>query len=58
MKAPVGESAVYGVANKGIKTQDIGGTKTTSEFTKAIISSFWMVWFKFDPPLIMGGDNS
>lgn len=32
------ESAVYGVVNKGIKTQDIGGTKTTSEFTKEIIS--------------------
>lgn len=31
------ESAVYGVVNKGIKTQDIGGTKTTSEFTKEII---------------------
>ncbi len=33
------ESAVYGVVNKGIKTRDIGGTKTTSEFTKEIISS-------------------
>lgn len=32
------ESAVYGVVNKGIKTQDIGGTKTTSEFTKEIVS--------------------
>ncbi len=32
------ESAVYGVVNKGIKTRDIGGTKTTSEFTKEIIS--------------------
>jgi 3-isopropylmalate dehydrogenase len=32
------ESAVYGVVNKGIKTQDIGGTKTTKEFTKEIVS--------------------
>ena len=32
------ESAVYGVVNKGIKTQDIGGTKTTLDFTKEIIS--------------------
>ena len=32
------ESAVYGVVNKGIKTQDIGGSKTTSEFTKEIVS--------------------
>jgi 3-isopropylmalate dehydrogenase len=32
------ESAVYGVVNKGIKTWDIGGTKTTSEFTKEIVS--------------------
>lgn len=32
------ESAVFGVVNKGIKTQDIGGTKTTSEFTKEIVS--------------------
>jgi 3-isopropylmalate dehydrogenase len=32
------ESAVYGVVNKGIKTQDIGGTKTTSEFTKDVVS--------------------
>lgn len=32
------ESAVYGVVNKGIKTQDIGGTRTTSEFTKEIVS--------------------
>ncbi len=32
------ESAVYGVVNKGTKTQDIGGTKTTSEFTKEIVS--------------------
>jgi 3-isopropylmalate dehydrogenase len=32
------ESAVYGVVSKGIKTQDIGGTKTTKEFTKEIVS--------------------
>lgn len=32
------ESAVYDVVNKGIKTQDIGGSKTTSEFTKEIIT--------------------
>ncbi|MGQ0605522.1 MAG: isocitrate/isopropylmalate dehydrogenase family protein [Candidatus Nitrosotenuis sp.] len=32
------ESTVYGVVNKGTKTQDIGGTKTTSEFTKEITS--------------------
>ena len=32
------ESAVYGVVNKGIKTVDIGGTKTTTEFTKEIVS--------------------
>lgn len=32
------ESAVYGVVNKGIKTVDIGGTKTMSEFTKEIVS--------------------
>jgi 3-isopropylmalate dehydrogenase len=32
------ESAVYGVVNKGIKTVDIGGTKSTSEFTKEIVS--------------------
>jgi 3-isopropylmalate dehydrogenase len=32
------ESAVYGVVKKGIKTQDIGGTKTTKEFTKEIVS--------------------
>ncbi len=32
------ESAVYGVVKKGIKTRDIGGTKTTKEFTNEIIS--------------------
>ncbi|MBI5697516.1 MAG: isocitrate/isopropylmalate dehydrogenase family protein [Thaumarchaeota archaeon] len=32
------ESAVYGVVNKGIKTRDIGGAKTTSEFTKEVVS--------------------
>ncbi|HET8719368.1 MAG TPA: isocitrate/isopropylmalate family dehydrogenase, partial [Candidatus Nitrosotenuis sp.] len=31
------EDAVYGVVKKGIKTQDIGGDKTTKEFTKEII---------------------
>lgn len=32
------EGAVYGVVKKGIKTKDIGGNKTTKEFTKEIIS--------------------
>lgn len=32
------EEAVYGVVKKGIKTKDIGGNKTTKEFTKEIIS--------------------
>jgi 3-isopropylmalate dehydrogenase len=32
------ESAVYGVVKKGIKTQDIGGNKSTMEFTKEILS--------------------
>jgi 3-isopropylmalate dehydrogenase len=32
------EDAVYGVVKKGIKTRDIGGDKTTKEFTKEIIS--------------------
>lgn len=32
------EGAVYGVVKKGIKTRDIGGTMTTKEFTKEIIS--------------------
>lgn len=32
------ESAVYGVVKKGIKTRDIGGDRTTMEFTKEIAS--------------------
>ncbi len=32
------ESAVYGVVQKGIKTKDIGGNVTTSEFTQNVIS--------------------
>jgi 3-isopropylmalate dehydrogenase len=32
------EAAVYGVVKKGIKTRDIGGDKTTKEFTKEIVS--------------------
>ncbi|HXW02175.1 MAG TPA: isocitrate/isopropylmalate dehydrogenase family protein [Candidatus Nitrosotenuis sp.] len=32
------ETAVYGVVKKGTKTRDIGGDKTTKEFTKEIIS--------------------
>lgn len=32
------ESAVYGVVKKGVKTQDIGGDKSTMEFTKEILS--------------------
>ncbi len=32
------ESAVYGVVKKGVKTQDIGGNKSTMEFTKEILS--------------------
>lgn len=32
------EGAVYGVVKKGIKTKDIGGDKTTKEFTKEIVS--------------------
>ena len=31
------ESAVYGIVKNGIKTKDIGGNKTTREFTKEII---------------------
>ena len=33
------ESAVYGVVQKGIKTKDIGGNITTSEFTEHVISN-------------------
>jgi 3-isopropylmalate dehydrogenase len=32
------EGAVYGVVKKGLKTRDIGGSMTTKEFTKEIIS--------------------
>jgi len=32
------ESAVYGVVKDGIKTKDIGGDKTTMEFTQHVIS--------------------
>ena len=33
------ESAVYGVVEKGIKTRDIGGDKSTMEFTDHVISN-------------------
>jgi 3-isopropylmalate dehydrogenase len=33
------ESAVYGVVQKGLKTKDIGGNITTSEFTRYVISN-------------------
>ena len=33
------ESAVYGVVKNGIKTKDIGGNMTTSEFTRYVISN-------------------
>ena len=33
------EAAVYGVVQKGIKTKDIGGNITTSEFTEHVISN-------------------
>ncbi len=33
------ESAVYGVVKDGIKTKDIGGDKTTNEFTEHVISN-------------------
>ena len=32
------EDAVYGVVSEGIKTKDIGGNKTTKEFTQQVIS--------------------
>ena len=32
------ESSVYGVVKEGIKTKDIGGNKTTMEFTRQVIS--------------------
>ena len=33
------EAAVYGVVKDGIKTKDIGGDKTTAEFTQYVISN-------------------
>lgn len=33
------ESAVYGVVKDGVKTKDIGGDKTTAEFTQYVISN-------------------
>jgi 3-isopropylmalate dehydrogenase len=33
------ESAVYGVVKNGIKTKDIGGNMTTSEFTQRVIAN-------------------
>ncbi len=32
------EDAVYGIVKEGIKTKDIGGNKTTSEFTQQVVS--------------------
>jgi|SRR5579885_882300 3-isopropylmalate dehydrogenase len=32
------EDAVYGIVKEGIKTKDIGGSKTTSEFTQQVVS--------------------
>jgi len=32
------ESAVYGIVKDGIKTKDIGGNKSTKEFTQNVIS--------------------
>ena len=32
------ESTVYNIVKHGIKTKDIGGNKTTMEFTKEILS--------------------
>src|SRR5574338_441291 len=32
------EDAVYGIVKEGIKTKDIGGNKSTSEFTQSVIS--------------------
>ena len=34
------ESTILGIVNDGIKTKDIGGDKTTSEFTAEIVSRF------------------
>jgi 3-isopropylmalate dehydrogenase len=35
------ESSVYGVVKEGIKTKDIGGNKTTMEFTQQVISKLF-----------------
>jgi 3-isopropylmalate dehydrogenase len=35
------ESSVYGVVKEGIKTKDIGGDKTTMEFTQQVISKLF-----------------
>lgn len=35
------ESSVYGVVKEGIKTKDIGGNKTTMEFTQKVISKLF-----------------
>ena len=32
------EDAVYGIVKEGIKTKDVGGNKSTKEFTKSVIS--------------------
>jgi 3-isopropylmalate dehydrogenase len=32
---------VYGVVKEGIKTKDIGGNKTTMEFTQQVISKLF-----------------
>jgi len=32
------EDAVYGIVKEGIKTKDIGGNKSTKEFTQSVIS--------------------
>lgn len=32
------EDAVYGIVKEGVKTKDIGGNKTTSEFTQQVVS--------------------
>jgi len=39
------ESTVYDTVKNGIKTKDIGGDKTTMEFTKEIISR--LVWVNY-----------
>jgi 3-isopropylmalate dehydrogenase len=35
------ESSVYGVVKEGVKTKDIGGNKTTMEFTQQVISKLF-----------------